>query len=256
MRRPLVAGNWKMHGTRVGVANLADAVRADSDAAGAVDVVLCPVSVHLPMVAERVAGSTVHVGAQDVSDQSKGPCTGEVSAAMLAEFSCEYAIVGHSERRARHGEDDARVAAKFAAAVAGGLRPILCVGESLAQRDAGESLDVTRAQLRAVLDVAGVEGFAEAVVAYEPIWAIGTGRTATPEQAQAVHAALRALLAEANTVLGRDTRIVYGGSVKGANAGDLFAQSDIDGALVGGASLDSEEFLTICRAAGEAVAAG
>jgi len=256
MRRPLVAGNWKLHGTRTGAANLADAVRADNDAAGAVDVVLCPAFVHLPLVAERVAGSPVHVGAQDVSDQAKGAFTGEVSAAMLAEFSCEYAIVGHSERRARHGEDDARVAAKFAAAVAGGLRPILCLGESIGQRDAGESLDVTRAQLRAVLDAAGLDAFAGAVLAYEPIWAIGTGRTATPEQAQEVHSALREALSGARPELAAETRIVYGGSVKGANAGDLFAQGDIDGALVGGASLDSEEFLTICRAAGEAVAAG
>jgi len=256
MRRPLVAGNWKLHGTRTGVANLVDAIRAEADSTGAVDVVLCPVSVHVPLVAERTAGSPLHVGAQDVSDQRKGAYTGEVSAQMLAEYACEYAIVGHSERRARHGEDDARVAAKFAAAVAGGLRPIVCVGESLAQRDAGESLDVTRAQLRAVLDAAGADAFETAVVAYEPIWAIGTGRTATPEQAQEVHAALRGLLESVRAGLGGETRIVYGGSVKGSNAGDLFAQGDIDGALVGGASLDSEEFMTICRAAGEAVAAG
>lgn len=256
MRRPLVAGNWKLHGTRVGAANLAEAVRAECDSVGAVDVILCPVAVHLPLVAERLAGSPVRVGAQDVSDQEKGAYTGEVAAGMLAEFSCEYVIVGHSERRARHGEDDARVAAKFAAAVAAGLTPILCVGESLAQRDGGESLDVTCAQLRAVLDAAGMEAFGGAVVAYEPIWAIGTGRTATPEQAQEVHASLRAVLTEANADLGQDVRIVYGGSVKSANAAELFAQSDIDGALVGGASLDSEEFLSICRAAGEAVAAG
>lgn len=256
MRRPLVAGNWKLHGTRAGAARLADAVRKDGEAVGAVDVVLCPVSVHIPLVAERLAGSTLQLGAQDVSDQSGGAYTGEVAAAMLAEFSCGYAIVGHSERRARHGEDDARVAAKFAAAVTAGLRPILCVGESLQQRDAGDSLAVTCAQLRAVLEAAGTDAFEQAVVAYEPIWAIGTGRTATPVQAQEVHAALREVLTGVREPLGQQVRIVYGGSVKGANAGDLFAQPDIDGALVGGASLDSEEFIAICRAAGEAVAAG
>lgn len=256
VRRPLVAGNWKLHGTRNGAARLVEAVRSECDSVGAVDVVLCPVSVHIPLVSERVAGSPVRVGAQDVSDQARGAYTGEVAADMLVEYDCGYAIVGHSERRARHGEDDARVAAKFSAAVAAGLRPILCVGESLEQRDAGESLAVATGQLRAVLDAVGAEAFAEGVVAYEPIWAIGTGRTATPEQAQEMHAALRAVLSERQQDLGEQVRIVYGGSVKGSNSAELFAQGDIDGALVGGASLDSEEFMTICRAAGEAVAAG
>ncbi len=256
MRRPLVAGNWKLHGTRSGAANLAEAVRAGCDAAGAVDIVLCPSFVHVPLVAEHVTGSPVRVGAQDVSAEEKGAFTGEVAAAMLAEFSCEYAIVGHSERRARHGESDDTVAAKFAAAVTAGIVPIVCVGESLEQRDAGDSLAVTRGQLEAVLGHVGAGGFGGGVVAYEPIWAIGTGRTATPEQAQEVHAALREVLANHDPGLARDTRIVYGGSVKPANAPELFARDDIDGALVGGASLDSDEFLSICRAAGEAVAAG
>ncbi len=255
MRRPLVAGNWKLHGTRSGAAKLAEAVGNGSEAAGAVDIVLCPVFVHVPLVAERVSGSPVRVGAQDVSAEDKGAFTGEVAAAMLAEFACEYVIVGHSERRARHGETDAAVAAKFGAAVGVGLTPIACVGETLEQRDAGDSLAVTCGQLEAVLDAVGVEGFGGGVVAYEPVWAIGTGRTATPEQAQAVHAALRGVLSARDAALGKATRIVYGGSVKAANAADLFAREDIDGALVGGASLDSEEFLSICRAAGEAVAA-
>ena len=256
MRRPLVAGNWKLHGTRGGVANLAEAIRAGCDAAGAVDIVLCPTFVHVPRVAEHVAGSPVRVGAQDVSPEEKGAFTGEVAAAMLAEFACEHVIVGHSERRARHGETDATVAAKYAAAVGAGLAPIVCVGESLEQRDAGDGLEVTRRQLEAVLEQVGIDGFGGGVVAYEPIWAIGTGRTATPEQAQEVHAALRALLAGRDPELARATRIVYGGSVKAANAPELFAGDDVDGALVGGASLDSDEFLSICRAAGEAVAAG
>lgn len=254
MRRPLVAGNWKLHGSRGGAANLAEAVRAGSEAAGAVDIVLCPVFVHVPLVAEQVAGSRVGTGAQDVSVEEKGAFTGEVAAAMLAEFACEYVIVGHSERRARHGETDAVVAAKFAAAVNAGLTPIACIGETLEQRDAGDSLAVTRGQLEAILDAVGVEGFRDGVVAYEPVWAIGTGRTATPEQAQEVHAALREVLSTRDAALGKATRIVYGGSVKADNAASLFARDDIDGALVGGASLDSEEFLSICRAAGEAVA--
>ena len=256
MRRPLVAGNWKLHGTRTRAANLVDVVRSGADDAGAVDVVVCPPFVHIPLAAERVAGSTVGVGSQDVSDREQGAYTGEVAGAMLAEYGCGYAIVGHSERRARHGESDALVAAKFAAAVAAGLTPILCLGETLEQRDAGESLRVACAQLTAVLDVVGVDGFASGVVAYEPIWAIGTGRTATPDQAQEVHAALRGVLYECDDGLAKRVRIVYGGSVKAANAGELFAEADIDGALVGGASLDGEEFLSICRAAGQSVAAG
>ena len=256
MRRPLVAGNWKLHGTRNGAATLAEAVRDGSDSVGAVDVVLCPTFVHVPLVAEHVAGSPVRVGAQDVSAEQKGAFTGEVAAPMLVEFGCEHVIVGHSERRARHGETDDAVAAKFAAAVAAGLSPIVCVGESLEQRDAGESLTVTCGQLEVLLEHVGSAGFGGGVIAYEPIWAIGTGRTATPEQAQEVHAALRQVLSGHDADLARSTRIVYGGSVKAANAVELFTRDDIDGALVGGASLDSDEFLSICRAAGETVAAG
>lgn len=256
MRRPLVAGNWKLHGTRSGAANLAGAVRAGCEAVGPVDIALCPTFVHVPLVADRLAGSPVRVGAQDVSAEEQGAFTGEVAAAMLAEFGCKHVIVGHSERRARHAETDAIVAAKFAAAVDAGLAPIVCVGESLEQRDAGDSLAVTCGQLEAVLDHVGTDGFGGGVIAYEPIWAIGTGRTATPEQAQEMHAALRARLAGRDQALAGTTRIVYGGSVKSANAPELFAQGDVDGALVGGASLDGDEFLSICRAAGEAATAG
>lgn len=253
MRRPLVAGNWKLHGTRDRVTELADAIVAGlADAEGA-EVAVCPAFVHVPLVAERVAGTALAVGAQDVSDQVEGAFTGEVAAPMLAELGCRYVIVGHSERRARHGETDAGVAAKFHAARAAGLRPILCVGETLAQRDAGATLEVVGRQLGAVLAETD-DAMGEAVIAYEPVWAIGTGRTASPEQAQEVHAALRNTIAETDGDLARRVRILYGGSVKAANAAELFAMADIDGALVGGASLDPDGFLDICRAAAAAAA--
>lgn len=253
MRRPLVAGNWKLHGTRGRASELAGAIVDGLAGIEATDVAVCPTFVHLALVAERADGTALAVGAQDVSDQTEGAFTGEVAAPMLAELGCRYVIVGHSERRARHGETDAGVAAKFHAACAAGLRPILCVGETLAQRDAGDTLDVVGRQLRAVLSGAGAD-FGDAVIAYEPLWAIGTGRTASPEQAQEVHAALRAVLAGTDEELARRVRILYGGSVKAANAGELFAGTDIDGALVGGASLDADEFLNICRAAATAAA--
>ena len=249
MRRPLVAGNWKLHGSRARAAELAGAIRDGLAGLEAIDVAVCPTFVHLPDVLERAAGSSLALGSQDVSDQEEGAYTGEVAAWMLAEFGCRYAIVGHSERRARHGETDAAVAAKFEAARDAGLTPILCVGESLEQRDDGRTLDVVSRQLDAVLGDAGLGRFDGAVVAYEPVWAIGTGRTATPEQAQEVHHALRAVIDDADSALARRTRILYGGSVKAANAAELFARNDIDGALVGGASLDANEFLGICRAA-------
>lgn len=248
MHQPLVAGNWKLHGTRDRVTELADAIVAGLADVEGPEVAVCPTFVHVPLVAERAAGTALAVGAQDVSDQVEGAFTGEVAAPMLAELGCRYVIVGHSERRARHGETDAGVAAKFHAACAAGLRPILCVGETLAQRDAGATLEVVGRQLGAVLAGAG-DGVGDAVIAYEPVWAIGTGRTASPEQAQEVHAALRATLADTDDRLARRVRILYGGSVKAANATELFAMKDIDGALVGGASLDPHGFLEICRSA-------
>lgn len=223
-------------------------------ALAAVDVAVCPTFVHIARAVERAGDSGLATGAQDVSDHNEGACTGEVAAPMLAEAGCRYAIVGHSERRARHGEDDLAVARKCNAAAATGLTPIICVGESLGQRDAGEALATVRGQLDAMLGEIGVGGLRGAVIAYEPIWAIGTGRTATPEQAQEVHAAVRECLGAHDAQLGDDTRVIYGGSVKGANAAELFAQPDIDGALVGGASLDADEFLNICRAAATAAA--
>ena len=254
MRRPLVAGNWKLHGTRAGAASLVEAIASGIVQLDAIDVVVCPTFLHLADAAARIAGRTLGLGAQDVSAEAEGAFTGEVAAPMLAEYGCGYVIVGHSERRARLGESDADVAAKVAAAAGAGLVPIVCVGETLAERDAGETLDVVRRQLQAVLTQIGAEGFAGSVVAYEPIWAIGTGRTATPAQAQEVHAAIRAVLADAASELAAETRVLYGGSVKAANAAELFAGPDIDGGLVGGASLDATEFLNICRSAAASAA--
>lgn len=253
MRRPLVCGNWKLHGSLEGAAGLIDAVLAGTADVAAIDLAICPAFVHIPLACERAAGSHLMVGAQDVSDRDEGAFTGEVAAPMLAELGAGFAIVGHSERRARHGETDAGVAAKFAAARGAGLIPVLCVGESLEQRDAGRALEVVAAQLDAVLGHTGVDGFGEGVIAYEPIWAIGTGRTATPEDAQEVHALLRERLAAHDAQLAERTRIVYGGSVKAANAARLMAMDDIDGGLVGGASLDADEFINIARAAAGAV---
>lgn len=252
MRRPLIAGNWKLHGSHARTAELVAGAMHLADDREGIECVVCPPFVYLQQAVDQAAGSRLDIGAQDVSAAAEGAFTGEVSAGMLADIGCGYAIVGHSERRARHGEDDATVAAKFAAAVDAGLAPVLCLGESLAERDAGEAYAVVERQLRAVLDRVGVAGFGAGVVAYEPVWAIGTGRSATPEQAQEIHARIRELLAARDAVLAERCRVVYGGSVKGANAAALFGQADIDGALVGGASLDVTEFTAIGRAAADA----
>ena len=239
-RSRLVAGNWKMHGNRAANAALLDAIlRGQGGDAGA-ECAVCVPFPYLAQVAERLRGTALAWGAQNVSEHAQGAYTGEVSAAMLAEFGCKYVLVGHSERRQLFGEGDVQVAAKFAAARKGGLTPILCVGETLAEREAGRTEEVVGRQLQAVLDATAFE---TAVLAYEPVWAIGTGRNATPEQAQAVHAFLR-------TKVRPETCILYGGSMKAANASGLLAMPDIDGGLVGGASLAAEEFLAILRAAG------
>lgn len=240
MRLPLIAGNWKMHGSLQSVVELSKALVSWSPE-GKVEMAVCPPSVYLSVVAKELQGSSVALGAQNVSEHRQGAYTGEVSGDMLAELGCRYAIVGHSERRALFAETDRQIAEKFMAAQRAGLTPILCVGETLEQREAGATLDVIAEQLGAVIDVAGLEAVAEGVIAYEPVWAIGTGKTATPEQAQQVHAAIRLQLGE----VGAKTRVLYGGSVKAANAAEIFAQPDIDGALVGGASLVAEEFLEI-----------
>ena len=249
MRRFLVAGNWKLNGTREANARLVGDIIAGLDDVGGTDVMVCPPFVYLTDVGQRISGTGVLLGGQDLATEAVGAFTGEVSAAMLRDVGCEYVIVGHSERRALYGETDQIVAAKHQAALQEGLIPILCIGESLEERQGGVTMDVVTRQLRAVLEVAGAASFATAIVAYEPVWAIGTGHTATPEQAQEVHAHIRAIVAAADARIANGLRILYGGSVKGANARDLFAMEDIDGGLIGGASLDAAEFLEICRAA-------
>jgi triosephosphate isomerase len=245
MRRRLVVGNWKMHGSRPANAELLAAITAARPYTA--DVAVCVPFVYLTETAAQLAGSDIRWGAQDVSRHDQGAHTGEISAAMLAECGCRYAIVGHSERRADHAESDELVAAKAQAALARGVTPVVCVGETLAQREAGETETVVKRQLSAVIHTLA-HCAAEMVVAYEPVWAIGTGRTATPEQAQAVHAVLRAQLQAATGHADR-MRILYGGSVKADNARTLFAQPDIDGGLIGGASLKAADFIAICRAA-------
>ncbi len=249
MRIPLVAGNWKMYGTRAAnEALIHDILQADEGQNGA-EVLLCPPFVYLWEVGRLLKGSSLLLGAQDACAEAAGAHTGEVSAAMLRDVGCSHAIVGHSERRAMYGDTDQLVARKFVAAQHEGLVPILCVGETLEEREQGRTAEVVLRQFEAVLSVTGAVGFLEAVLAYEPVWAIGTGRNATPEQAQEVHALLRARVAGKDARIGDCLRILYGGSVKAANAAELFAMPDVDGGLVGGASLDGVEFRKICEAA-------
>ncbi|WP_417214999.1 triose-phosphate isomerase [Alcanivorax sp.] len=244
-RTPLVAGNWKMNGGQSLVASMAAAL---ADYQGAADVVVCPPFPYLVSAREQLP-EAIGLGAQNVSDQADGAFTGEVSASMLAETGCGYVIIGHSERRALYAESDAQIADKFAQVQAAGLIPVLCVGETLAEREADNTEAVVCGQLQAVIDAVGIAAFAKAVVAYEPVWAIGTGKTASPEQAQAVHACLRQSLAENDPDIAQSLRLLYGGSVKADNAALLFAQSDIDGGLIGGASLTADSFIAICQAA-------
>jgi triosephosphate isomerase (TIM) len=249
MRARLVAGNWKMHGSLRANARLLDALKAGLKPSDKLTYAVCVPFPYLGQVSAALAGSAIAWGAQDVSEHDAGAYTGEVSGAMLKEFGCRFAIVGHSERRSRHGEDDARVAAKFIAAGRAGLTPILCVGETLEQRERGETESVVARQLDAAVGAAGTASLSNAVLAYEPVWAIGTGRNATPQQAQQVHAFVRARLAARDAMLAENLTILYGGSVKPGNAKELFAQPDIDGGLVGGASLVAEDFVAICSAA-------
>ncbi len=244
MRRKLVVGNWKMNGSRPANAELLSALRAGRPYAASVAV--CVPFVYLSETAATLAGSDIQWGAQDVSAHEQGAYTGEISVAMLAEAGCRYTLVGHSERRALHAESDLLVAQKAKIALTRGVTPIVCVGETLAERQAGQTEAVVKRQLSVVIHQLA-HCAAEMVVAYEPVWAIGTGLTATPEQAQAVHAVLRAQL-QAATGHGQAMTILYGGSVKPDNAATLFAQADIDGGLIGGASLKASDFIAICRA--------
>ena len=246
MRKKLVAGNWKMHGSLAENAALLSALKP---ALAGIEAVVCVPFPYLAQAQSELAGSSIAWGAQNLSEHSKGAYTGEVSASMLRDFGCGYVIVGHSERRSLYGESDQQVAAKFIAAQAGGLVPILCVGESLEEREAGITEQVVARQLDAVIGAAGIGALANAIVAYEPVWAIGTGKTASPEQAQAVHAFIRGKIAGLDAAIADGLVIQYGGSVKAANAAELLAQPDIDGGLIGGASLIADEFVAICRAA-------
>jgi triosephosphate isomerase len=249
MRQPLVAGNWKLNGNKKGISELVAALRNGAKSVTKAAVAVCPPYVYLEHVSRELGNSGIALGAQNVCEQNDGAYTGEVAAPMLADIGCRYVIIGHSERRQIYGETDELVAKKFMSVKSAGLIPILCVGETLQEREQGVTEKVVARQLDAVLAAAGVQGLANSVIAYEPVWAIGTGKTATPEQAQAVHAFIRKKLVALDAKLGNAMQILYGGSVKGSNAAELFAQPDIDGGLIGGASLKAEEFLTICKAA-------
>ena len=251
MRDILVAGNWKMNGSELGNADLVSGIIAGAPEAANVHLLVCPPYPYLASLAEQVKGSDVALGAQNVSEHEKGAYTGEVAPAMLKDVGCEYVIVGHSERRTLYGETSVQVAAKFGAALAAGLTPILCVGETLEEREAGSTEDVVKEQLDAALESNGIAAFASAVIAYEPVWAIGTGMTATPEQAQDVHRYIRGVLAARDEAVAEGIQILYGGSMKGDNAAGLLGMPDIDGGLIGGASLKSDDFLAIARAATE-----
>ncbi|WP_293708848.1 MULTISPECIES: triose-phosphate isomerase [unclassified Stenotrophomonas] len=248
MRRKIVAGNWKLHGSRDFATELVGKVAAGLPLEG-VDVLVLPPLPYLGDLVEDFEGTVLAFGAQDVSSNEKGAYTGEVSAAMLVDVGATHGLVGHSERRQYHHESSELVARKFVAASHAGLVPVLCVGETLEQREAGQTEQVIAAQLAPVLELAGVQAFTKAVVAYEPVWAIGTGRTATPAQAQAVHAFIRGVVAKADARIADSLPLLYGGSVKPDNAAELFSQPDVDGGLVGGASLVAEDFLAIARAA-------
>lgn len=251
MREFLVAGNWKMNGSVASNEALVSGIVAGAPQAGRYRLLVCPPLPYLSSVAVQLAGSNVALGAQNVSEHDAGAFTGETAPSMLKDVGCEYVIVGHSERRALYGETGEQVAAKFVAARTVGIKPILCIGETLEERQAGSTQAVIYEQLDAVLTTAGIDAFASAVVAYEPVWAIGTGMTATPEQAQDVHRSIRSRLAEHSAELAEQVQILYGGSMKGENAPGLLGMSDIDGGLIGGASLKANDFLAIAQAAAQ-----
>ncbi len=249
MRQPLVAGNWKMNGSRASVADLLDGLKAGIGRVEKAEVAVCAPSVFIPVAQSSLQATVIKWGGQDVSVHTSGAYTGETAGSMLADFGCHFVIIGHSERRAYHGESDEAVAEKFTAARAAGLTPILCVGETLEEREQGMTESVVARQLDAVVKHCGIDVVGEGVIAYEPVWAIGTGKTATPEQAQEVHAFIRGKLAAESQAVADKVRILYGGSMNPKNAVELIAQPDIDGGLIGGASLKADDFLTVCAAA-------
>ena len=249
MREFLVAGNWKMNGSDAVSAALISGIVAGVPEGSGFRLLVCPPFPYLASVAGQIAGTQVALGAQNVSEHEAGAFTGETAASMLKDVGCEYVIVGHSERRAMYSESSDQVAAKFQATQSAGMTPILCVGETLEEREAGTTETVIDEQLDAVLSAAGIDAFEPAVIAYEPVWAIGTGLTATPEQAQDVHRHIRARLAEHSVAVAENVQILYGGSMKGENASGLLSMPDIDGGLIGGASLKVSDFLVIAEAA-------
>jgi triosephosphate isomerase len=250
MRQPLVAGNWKMNGSVASVSALLDGIKEGAGKVGNCEVAVCPPYVFIPTAQSELSGTAISWGGQNLSTEQSGAFTGEVSASMLLDFGCKYVIVGHSERRTLYGEDDALVARKFAVARAAGLKPILCVGETLDEREKGITEEVVARQVDAVIELEGAQALADGVIAYEPVWAIGTGVTATSEQAQEVHAFIRKRIASHDAGVADGLRILYGGSMKPDNAADLMSNADIDGGLIGGASLKAADFLAICEAAG------
>lgn len=249
MRQSLVAGNWKMNGSRESIKTLLDGIKKGIGEVKKSAVAVCPPFIYLQQVSEALAGTSIRWGVQNVSQQKQGAFTGEIEASMLKDFNCTYVIVGHSERRAIYGESSELVAEKFARVQAVGLTPILCVGELLEERETGKTEAVVQSQLETVIKQVGIAAFNNAVIAYEPVWAIGTGKNASPQQAQDVHAFIRQLLAKQDAGIAEKVCIQYGGSVKGSNAAELFAMPDIDGGLIGGAALKADDFLTICKAA-------
>ena len=247
IRTPLVAGNWKMHGSRAAVDDFAAQLR-NSECPATVDMLVCVPFVYLERLALALADTVVAVGGENIAETVEpGALTGEINGAMLADVGCRYVLVGHSERRAQQGEDDAVVARKVNAAAAAGINPVLCVGETLAERDSGQAECVLARQLQAVLTACSAQTLDKLTIAYEPVWAIGSGRSASPAQAQQMHAFIRTQIAASNVTLSRSMRLLYGGSVKPDNAAALFAQDDVDGALVGGASLNAASFMDIAR---------
>lgn len=256
MRKPFVAGNWKMHGSKAFITELDSGLVENAQSLVDIDVAVCPPAPYIIQVIDELRSASIGVGAQNVAEEPvQGAYTGEVSLAMLKDLGCSYVILGHSERRSIYGETDAQIAVKVAAALNSGVTPIFCVGETLEQRESDVTEKVISDQLDAVINKVGIEQFQNIVIAYEPVWAIGTGRTASPEQAQAVHAFIRDKLARLNRAISEKVIIQYGGSVKPDNAAELFAQPDIDGGLIGGASLNANDFMAICQAAQELVRA-
>ena len=247
MRQPMVAGNWKMNGSSDSVKELMNGIKAGVADANA-EVVVCPPFVYIPSVADAIGDSGIKLGSQNMCDQDAGAFTGEISGPMLKDVGCEYVIIGHSERRAMYGETDEVTAVKYGAVLKNGLKPIFCIGETLEERESGVTEEVVGRQIDAILKSDGVASLANAVLAYEPVWAIGTGKTASPEQAQDVHAFIRNKIAEQDKVIAEGLRILYGGSMNPGNAAELRSQPDIDGGLIGGASLKAEDFLAICTA--------